>query len=329
MSAAPIDNRPYTMAASLLSHVADALTSLPCVLYCCVVLLCAVAVYLLAAPPLLYPPRRSGEAKMTFGSAELRLVAFALIVLPVNAWGSSSPPPPVSAFVSASHVSSLNQSSVDGHAHRRLYHCTPNRCGYCSSCPTCGGTCGTCCPPPLVVYTGLTRGSCGSDYAITTLSQCGTAAQRLNKLDTTASDDGQTSVSYDPPYCYYEGGSLKLNSYGMNYGSCTVFDECLCTKPSTLGTGVTCASNTCHYPSDGDCDDGGPNSDYSACPRGTDFTDCGYRCDMRCNPSGSLCALRDNNVCVSADQPLLSSQPPDHCAQKHDRGEASRATNGR
>ena len=49
MSTAPIDTRPYTMAASLLSHVADALTSLPCVLYCCVVLLCAVAVYLLAA----------------------------------------------------------------------------------------------------------------------------------------------------------------------------------------------------------------------------------------------------------------------------------------
>ena len=214
---------------------------------------------------------------MTFGSAELRLVAFTLIALPVN-----------------------------------------------------GQT--------FDLYTGLTQGSCGSDYAITTLSQCGTAAQRLNKWDTTASNDGQTSVWYDPPYCYYEGGSLKLNS-GGNTGSCTVQDECLCTKPSSLGTGVTCASNTCHYPSDGDCDDGGPNSDYSACPRGTDFTDCGYRCDMRCDPSGSSCALRGNNVCddggpgsefsscpfgsdcedcgLRFTSSLLSSPPPSPPPQQH------------
>jgi hypothetical protein len=36
-------------------------------------------------------------------------------------------------------------------------------------------------------------------------------------------------------------------------------------------------SNTCIYAFDGDCDDGGPNSDYSFCDLGTDCGDCGPR----------------------------------------------------
>ena len=39
-------------------------------------------------------------------------------------------------------------------------------------------------------------------------------------------------ISYDPPYCYFEGGSLKFN-YGTNYGSCTSYDKCLCKASST------------------------------------------------------------------------------------------------
>lgn len=35
--------------------------------------------------------------------------------------------------------------------------------------------------------------------------------------------------------------------------------------------------NTCQYAFDGDCDDGGPNSDYSLCDCGTDCADCGTR----------------------------------------------------
>jgi hypothetical protein len=35
--------------------------------------------------------------------------------------------------------------------------------------------------------------------------------------------------------------------------------------------------NTCQYAFDGDCDDGGPNSDYSLCDCGTDCADCGER----------------------------------------------------
>jgi len=36
-------------------------------------------------------------------------------------------------------------------------------------------------------------------------------------------------------------------------------------------------SDDCQYPADGDCDDGGPDSDFSGCLYGTDCTDCGPR----------------------------------------------------
>ena len=35
--------------------------------------------------------------------------------------------------------------------------------------------------------------------------------------------------------------------------------------------------NTCEYASNGDCDDGGPNSDYVDCSLGSDCDDCGER----------------------------------------------------
>ena len=41
--------------------------------------------------------------------------------------------------------------------------------------------------------------------------------------------------------------------------------------------GATSCTNTCTYASDGDCDDGGPGSDYSLCTLGTDCDDCGAR----------------------------------------------------
>ena len=35
-------------------------------------------------------------------------------------------------------------------------------------------------------------------------------------------------MSYDPPFCYYEGGVLKFNVGGTNLGLCTARDVCLC-----------------------------------------------------------------------------------------------------
>lgn len=63
---------------------------------------------------------------------------------------------------------------------------------------------------------------------ITSSYECGSAARAIGLSDTTASDDGQSGVSCDPPYCYYEGGSLKFNSNGTNTGACSSTDKCLC-----------------------------------------------------------------------------------------------------
>ena len=43
------------------------------------------------------------------------------------------------------------------------------------------------------------------------------------------------------------------------------------------GTGDTICTNTCEWANDGDCDDGGPGSDYDLCEYGTDCADCGPR----------------------------------------------------
>ena len=67
---------------------------------------------------------------------------------------------------------------------------------------------------------------------IKTLSECEDAARELQSakglIDLSAEDDGQTGVSYDPPYCYYESGTLKFNYGGTNTGSCSTTDKCLC-----------------------------------------------------------------------------------------------------
>ena len=39
--------------------------------------------------------------------------------------------------------------------------------------------------------------------------------------------------------------------------------------------------DVCEHADDGDCDDGGPGSEFSQCPLGTDCTDCGARAGPR------------------------------------------------
>eukprot|EP00930_Biecheleria_cincta_P020632 TRINITY_DN15478_c0_g1_i1.p1 TRINITY_DN15478_c0_g1~~TRINITY_DN15478_c0_g1_i1.p1 ORF type:complete len:127 (-),score=9.30 TRINITY_DN15478_c0_g1_i1:73-453(-) len=77
-----------------------------------------------------------------------------------------------------------------------------------------------------VTYVRQTSGYCTSP--ITSMSDCVAAAQALGMSDTSASDDGESGASYDPPYCYFEGSSLKFNS-GGNTGSCgSNSDTCIC-----------------------------------------------------------------------------------------------------
>ena len=80
-------------------------------------------------------------------------------------------------------------------------------------------------------YTTFNKGAaCEGNGAVSikTLADCSAAGAALGLSDKTAVDDGQNGVSYDPSYCYFEGGSLKFNSAGTNTGDCTDKDTCVC-----------------------------------------------------------------------------------------------------
>ena len=87
----------------------------------------------------------------------------------------------------------------------------------------------------ISAYT-LVRSIADTCKRIRTPLQCEKAALQLNRRDTTVEDDRQNGVSYDPPYCYYEGGRLKFNSGGTNTGPCKPSDKCLCHKELAPGT---------------------------------------------------------------------------------------------
>ena len=75
-------------------------------------------------------------------------------------------------------------------------------------------------------FTSFTSGrSCEANGAgsIRTLADCSAAAAALGLSDTTAVDDSQDGVAHDPPFCYFEYGSLKFNSAGTNTGGCTSY----------------------------------------------------------------------------------------------------------
>jgi hypothetical protein len=81
--------------------------------------------------------------------------------------------------------------------------------------------------PPQQPVELITSGTCAATDRITSIADCSAAAATLGMSDTTATNDGQTTVPYDPPFCYFEGGSLKWNA-GGNTGHCTTNDRCLC-----------------------------------------------------------------------------------------------------
>ena len=92
------------------------------------------------------------------------------------------------------------------------------------------------------------------DY-ISSASGCECAANQLGMSndDTCSSlwawvDNDENGVSDDPPFCYFEEGSLKFNKLGTNTGPCTADDKCLCRKNDF------CAEIPCGE-GQGDCDD--------------------------------------------------------------------------
>ena len=85
-------------------------------------------------------------------------------------------------------------------------------------------------------YETRTSGRCANGTEIRSASEC-TAAGRYFGLTQSASPDNQYKAYNDPPFCYYEGGTLKFNKYGSNTGYCRSDDICLCAKPGSSGSG--------------------------------------------------------------------------------------------
>merc|ERR1712159_404185 len=111
-------------------------------------------------------------------------------------------------------------------------------------------------------YQLLSNGRCPPGREVKSLSECSTAAKYLNLYDQSASSDNQPhGVSYDPPFCYYEGNQLKFNG-GRNTGSCDSYDRCLCKASATTTTTPGCGDP--YYKGDGFCDDfnNNPGCDY-------------------------------------------------------------------
>merc|ERR1719265_2072642 len=80
--------------------------------------------------------------------------------------------------------------------------------------------------------------SCECEWPLTSIEECSAAAQSLDLSDTTATDDGQSGKSYDPPGCYFESSSLKFNADQSNTGDCKSADQCICKSsgPSTTSS---------------------------------------------------------------------------------------------
>lgn len=81
-------------------------------------------------------------------------------------------------------------------------------------------------------------------------------------------------------------------------------------QPPELGPGESC-TNTCRYAGDGQCDDGGPASQFGLCEFGTDCEDCGVRvegddtvCEPRC-PEGYCGQDGCGGVCPGCDEEAL------------------------
>ena len=74
-------------------------------------------------------------------------------------------------------------------------------------------------------------------HYIETKAECEAAADELALNDISAEDGTNSGTPEgDPPYCYYEGNSLKINEGGTNTGACgnahdgqqQYLDICIC-----------------------------------------------------------------------------------------------------
>ena len=146
-------------------------------------------------------------------------------------------------------------------------------------------------------------GGCPSGQVL----DCDGACANSSYLGDNICDDGITfSSNFNCAQFNYDDGDCIAVSVEFNCtdGSDNDSDgdiDCAdsdCSSDPACGSsgGSTICTNTCTlYASDGDCDDGGPNHDYSLCDYGTDCDDCGVR-----DVCTDTCATANDNVCNDA-----------------------------
>ena len=127
-------------------------------------------------------------------------------------------------------------------------------------------------------------------------AECEEGARALGWGDTTATDDNQASgEEYDPPGCYFEGNSLKMNPSQKNTGACTTSDICMCTLTAPACT------NT---------DGSAPNS-AAPCICGNAACTGAETTGMHCYLSQNRC--RKGPVCAITDGSVPNVGPPCAC----------------
>lgn len=122
--------------------------------------------------------------------------------------------------------------------------------------------------------------TCGFGPSPTTDSDCitclsGAAPTIVNGAGALAALDGSVATGFcGPPVSAADMGLVALC-----YGTCDVVASGVPSPPpaSTTSLGGGTCSNECVLPYDGECDDGGPGSEWSICTAGSDCADCGPR----------------------------------------------------
>ena len=142
-------------------------------------------------------------------------------------------------------------------ANSNLDHCCAKTCNDDSDCPTSG----ECYAAGYI----LIEDSAVSCNFVRSALECQTAAYHLGLSDFTAEDDGHSGSPYDPPFCYFEEGSLMFNDMGTNTGPCSTADQCICienqcrlnsdtVKWSRCSQGAPCNIGEGDCDSDGECE---------------------------------------------------------------------------
>ena len=101
------------------------------------------------------------------------------------------------------------------------------------------------------------------------------------------------------------GSEFSVCPCGSDYGDCAERVTCdgstMQPPPPLPSPPPPVQLSSCHYRSDGDCDDGGPGSEYSLCPCGSDYGDCAERAYCDSGGGGNAVVASDGHAVVTSD----------------------------